>query len=143
MGETGRGELQADLGKLAGVILAQALREVVLEEPDFQRTVLGVAPFLIAASGFPIGDVAFGDSDAVFFESAANLGVRDVVAEHAVDHVAFEVREVGDFAVAGARLGFGSRQDSKLRAIANRIEECGIRSLFSLELRVHDRWCVA
>jgi hypothetical protein len=34
------------------------------------------------------------------------LGVRDVVAEHAVDHVADGVGETGDFAVAGAGSGW-------------------------------------
>jgi hypothetical protein len=35
-----------------------------------------------------------------FVESADDLGVRDVVAEHAVDHVAEGVGKAGDFAVA-------------------------------------------
>ena len=116
MGKTGRSELQADLGNLAGVVLAQVFDEVVLKEPDFERALLFGAPFLVAATGFPVGDVAFGDSDAVFFESPDNLGVRDVIPEHAVDHVAFGIREAGDFAVAGARLCFGGRKDFQVRS---------------------------
>ena len=135
MGETGRSELQADFGKLAGLVFAQAFGEVVLKKPDFQRPVLYGAPFLVAATGFSVGDVAFGDSETVFLESADNLGVRDVIAEHAVDHVEFGVREARDFAVAGAALGFGGREDLKLRGIA-------VRSLFGLELSIHDGWCV-
>ena len=116
----GRSELQADFGKLAGLVFAQAFGEVVLKEPDFEGAVLCGAPFPVAATSFPVGDVAFGDSDAVFFESADDLGVRDVIAEHTVDHVELGVREAGDFAVAGATLGFGGRQDMKLRGIAVR-----------------------
>jgi hypothetical protein len=37
-----------------------------------------------------------------FVESVDNLGVRDVVAKHAVDHVADGVGKAGDFAVASA-----------------------------------------
>src|SRR5260221_9189669 len=104
LGETGGSELQADFGELAGVVLAQVIREVVLEEPDFEGLVLFGAPFLVATARFPVGDVAFGDPDAVFVESADDVGVRDVVAKHAVDHVAFGISQAGDFAVEG--LGF-------------------------------------
>jgi hypothetical protein len=44
-----------------------------------------------------------------FVECIDDLGVGDVVAEHAVDHVADGVRESGDFAVAGAGLDTGCR----------------------------------
>jgi len=135
LGELGGSELKADFGELAGVIFAEVFEEVVLEEASFEGAVLFDAPVAIAAAGFPVGDVAFGDSDAVFFESADNLGVRDVIAEHAVDHVEFGVREAGDFAVAGATLGFGGREDLKLRGIA-------VRRLFGLELSFHDAWGV-
>jgi hypothetical protein len=37
-----------------------------------------------------------------FIESVDDLGMRNVVAEHAVDHVADGVGEAGDFAVASA-----------------------------------------
>jgi len=39
----------------------------------------------------------------VFVEGADDFGMGDIVAEHAVDHVAFEVGEAGDFAVAHLR----------------------------------------
>ena len=102
MGEMGRSELQADFGKLAGVVLAQVFGEVVLKKPDFQRPVLYGAPFLVAATGFPVGDVALGDDDADLVESVNDAGVGKIVAEHAIDHVALNIGQAGDFAVACA-----------------------------------------
>jgi len=58
------------------------------------------APITITATGFPIGDIALGDCDTVFVERADNSGMGNVVAEHAVDHVAEVIRKTGDFAVA-------------------------------------------
>jgi hypothetical protein len=43
-----------------------------------------------------------GEVELVFIECGDDLGMWDVVAEHAVDHVADGVGEAGDFAVAGA-----------------------------------------
>jgi hypothetical protein len=46
----------------------------------------------------------------VFLEGSDDFGMRDVVAEHAIDHVAFEVREARDFSVASELPGYsGSR----------------------------------
>ena len=60
----------------------------------------------MAAASHPVGDVAFGDCELEFIECFDNFGVGDVVAEHAVDHVADGVGEAGDFAVAGAGSGW-------------------------------------
>ena len=60
------------------------------------------APFLIAAAGLPIGDIAFGNVDAELVESADDFGIREVVEEHAVDQVALEFGQAGDFAIAYA-----------------------------------------
>ena len=76
--------------------------EIVLEEAGFEGAILRDAPVAIAAACFPVGNVAFGDFELEFVECVSDLGVRDVVAEHAVDHVADGVGEAGDFAVAGA-----------------------------------------
>ena len=100
LGEFGGSKLKADFGELAGVVGAEVREEVVLEEAGFEGAILSDAPVAIAAAGFPIGDVAFGDFEIEFVESADDLGVRDVVAEHAVDHVADGAGEAGDFAVA-------------------------------------------
>ena len=97
--------MKADFGKLAGVVFAEVLGKVVLEKAGFERAVLLDAPVAIAAARFPIRDVAFGDGDAVFVESADDFGMGNVVAEHAIDQVALSVREAGDFASAG--FGFG------------------------------------
>lgn len=104
LGEFGGGHLEADFGELGGVVGAEVREEVVLEEAGFECAVLGDAPVAIAATGFPVGNVAFGDSELEFVEGLDDLGVRDVVAEHAVDHVAGFEGEAGDFAVAGALL---------------------------------------
>ena len=45
-------------------------------------------------------DVALGDVKAAFIEGHDDFVVGQIVGEHAVDHVAFEFREVGDLAVA-------------------------------------------
>jgi len=102
LGELGGSELEADFGELAGVVFAEVFEEIVLEEAGFKGAILCDAPVAIAAAGFPVGDVAFGDFELEFIECVDDLGVRDVVAEHAVDHVADSVGEAGDFAVAGA-----------------------------------------
>jgi hypothetical protein len=104
--EMSGGELEADFGKLAGVSGAEVLDEVVLEKAAFESAVLFGAPIAIAAASFPVGDIALGDFDAVFVESANDSGLRDVIAEHAIDHVALWVREAGDF--ASSAFGFGS-----------------------------------
>ena len=74
--------------------------EVVLGEASFQSAVLLVAPFSITAACFPVGNVARGGCDPVFGEGFGDSGMGDVVAEHAVDHVANGIGEAGDFAVA-------------------------------------------
>ena len=102
LGELGGSELETDFGELAGVVFAEVFEEVVLEEASFEGAILCDAPVAIAAAGFPVGDVAFGDFELEFVERVGDLGVRDVVAEHAVDHVAEGVGEAGDFAVASA-----------------------------------------
>jgi hypothetical protein len=102
LGQFGGNELKADFGELAGVIFAEVFEEIVLEEAGFECAILCDAPVAIAATSFPVGDVAFGDSEVEFAEGVDDLRVRDVVAEHAVDHVADGVGEAGDFAVASA-----------------------------------------
>ena len=127
--------MQADFGELAGIVFAEVLGEIVLEDAVFQGAVHFGAPFFIAATGFPVGDIALGDDDAVFVESTDDFGIRNMVAEHAINHIALEVREVGDFAVAsefsgglpggsgwlldGCRvpLGGGAWKDLKLRGV--------------------------
>ena len=101
-GELGGNELKADFGELAGVVGAEVRKEVFLEETGFEGAILFGAPVAIAAASFPVGDVAFGDSEVEFFKCLDDLGVGDVVAEHAVDHVADGIGEASDFAVAGA-----------------------------------------
>jgi hypothetical protein len=100
LGELGGSELEADFGELAGVVFAEVFEEIVLQETGFECTILCDAPVAIAAAGFPVGDVAFGEFELEFVECVDDLRVRDVVAEHAVDHVAEGVGEAGDFAVA-------------------------------------------
>ena len=131
-------ELETDFGEMGGVGGAEVIGEVILAEACGDDAILFEPPIVVAATGFPVGDVAFGDLDAVFIESADNLGVRDVVPEHAVDHVAFGVREAGDFAVAGARPGFGGRKDLKLRASGGDLRFRVRGFEFRVKLGVHD-----
>ena len=100
LGELGGSKLKADFGELAGVVFAELFEEIVLEETGFECSLLSDAPVAIATPCFPVGDVAFGDFEMEFVESIDDLGVRNVIAEHAVDHVACAVGEAGDFAVA-------------------------------------------
>jgi hypothetical protein len=103
LGEFGGNKLEADFGELGGVVGAEVREEVVVEETGFEGAVLCDAPVTIATAGFPVGEVAFGDFELEFVEGLGDSGMGDVVAEHAVDHVARGERQVGDFAVAGAR----------------------------------------
>lgn len=100
LGELRGGELNADFGELGGVGGAEVFDEVVLEEVSFHSAVLLVAPIAIATAGFPVGDVALGNCNAVLVERADDFGMGDVVAEHAIHHVANGEWEAGDFAVA-------------------------------------------
>jgi len=63
LGELSGGELKADFGELAGVVFAEVFEEVVLKQASFEGAVLFDAPVAIAATSFPVGDVAFGDSE--------------------------------------------------------------------------------
>jgi len=74
---------------------------MILVEAVLEDVFLLHAPFEIT-TGRPVGDVAFGDFELEFIECVDDLGVGDVVAEHAVEHVADGVGKAGDFAVAGA-----------------------------------------
>jgi hypothetical protein len=99
-GKVSGGELKTDFGKVAGVVFAEVLNEVILEEPFLQGLVLLMAPLVVTAPGFPVGDVALGDADAVLAEGLDNFVVGNVIAKHAIDHVAFEVGKASDFAIA-------------------------------------------
>ena len=92
--------MEADFGELTGVVFAEVFEEVVLEKAGFECAILFDAPVAIAAAGFPVGDVAFGDFEIEFVERGDDLGMGDVVAEHAVDHVADGAGKAGNFAVA-------------------------------------------
>jgi len=48
--------LKADLGELAGIVLAEELDEVVLEQTVLESALLFEAPFFETAAGFPVGD---------------------------------------------------------------------------------------
>jgi hypothetical protein len=87
--ELSGGELKADLGNLAGVIFAEVIGEVVLMKANLNGVVLLGAPFFVTAAGFPVGDVAFGHSNAVFVEGTHDFSIRDIVTEHEIDHVSF------------------------------------------------------
>lgn len=92
--------MEADFGELGGVGGAEMLDEIVLEKTSFESAVLLGAPIAIAATGFPVGNVARSGCDTVFGESIGYFRMRNVVAKHAIDHVANGVGEAGDFAVA-------------------------------------------
>lgn len=126
-GDLGGGELEADLGQLGGVGNAEVLGEIVLEQAGIEGTIVFLAPFFIAATGFPVGNIAPGDLEAMFIQGTDDFVVGDIVAEHAIDHVAFEVGEPGNFAISGfgagsalwCRCGVGSGRGGR-RAILHR-----------------------
>jgi len=105
--QVGGGELKADLGELAGVVLAEELDKVILEQTVLESALLLEAPFFETAAGFPVGDVAGGDGNPDFGEGADDLFWGNVVLEHAVDHVALELGKAGDSAIAGADYDWG------------------------------------
>ena len=72
-------------------------------------------PFPVAAARFPVGNVANGYADAVFFESAADVIVGNVIAEQAIDQIALEVGQTGNFAVPGLLFGFRLRENCQRR----------------------------
>jgi len=102
LGEARRGDLKTDLWDVGGVVLAQKIDEVVLVKTEFEGMLLGQAPFLVAATDFPVGNVALGDDDVVFVESADNPRIGNVVSEQAVHHFPQVFGETSDLAVAGA-----------------------------------------
>src|SRR5436190_17195719 len=99
-GELGGGDLKAYLGDLGGVVLAEVIGEIILQVGELKLALLFGAPFLIAAASFPIGDVAFSDRNSFLVESSNDFGMGKVIVEHAVDQVALQFRETGDFTVA-------------------------------------------
>jgi len=78
MSELGGGDLETDFGKLAGVVFAEIIHEVILQAGEIELTLLFDAPFRVAATGFPIRDVAFGDVDIEFVQGSDNFGIGDV-----------------------------------------------------------------
>ena len=89
-GEVGSGGLKADFREFAGVMATEELGEVVLEDAEFQGAVLGGAPFLIAAAGFPVGDVTLSDAETRILRGPATIVLWGrLLAEHAIDQFAF------------------------------------------------------
>jgi hypothetical protein len=99
LGELGGDELKADFGELRSVGRAEMFQEIVLEESSLNGPVLFGAPIAIAAAGFPVRNVAWSGCDTVFGEGIGYFRMRDVVAKHAIDHVADGIGKAGDFAV--------------------------------------------
>jgi hypothetical protein len=98
--ELGSSELEADFGEMGGVGGAEVIGEVILAETFGDDAFLLESPVVVAAASFPVGDVADGDADAVFFDGIGDVRVGNVVLEHEVDHVADWFGKAGDFAVA-------------------------------------------
>ncbi len=67
----------------------------------------------------------------MFREGVDDLGVPDVIEEHAVDHVAFEDWEAGDFAVAADFPSSGRETDARLGARGQRLTQGNGRLRFS------------
>jgi hypothetical protein len=105
-GKTHGGKLKAEFGEFGGVVAAEKREHVVLVEAKGDGLILGHAPFPIAAAGFPVGDVAPGDFNADLLKRANDSVVRDIIAEHAIYHIAVKLWQPRDLAVAGS---FGGR----------------------------------
>jgi hypothetical protein len=93
-------ELETDFGEMGGVGGAKIIGEVVLSESSGDDAFLFESPLVIAAAGFPVGDVALRDADAVFLDGIGDIHVGNVILKHEVDHVAKRFGEAGDFAIA-------------------------------------------
>ena len=107
LGETCGRDLKADFRDFTGVFPAKKADEVVLMKVKSGGVILSKAPFLVAAAGLPVGDVADRDLDVVFVESLDDFLMGNVVAEHAVDHITQRTGQTGDLAAVSARDGVG------------------------------------
>jgi len=99
-GDVSGGELQANLGKLAGVAFAEKFEEIVLAEVCLESALLFHAPLLVTTASLPVGNIAGSDVNLVFLEGIDDFGMSEIIPQHAIDHVAFEIRQPGNFAVA-------------------------------------------
>jgi CBS domain-containing protein len=106
-GEGGSGRLEADFRDFRGVMATERFGEVVLESVEFEGVGLSGTPFSVAAVGFPIGDITFGDLEVAFLEGGDNFAVGEVIREHPIDHVAFGLGEVGNFTISGFAIWTG------------------------------------
>ena len=98
--ELGGGELETDFGEMGGVGGAEVIGEVILAEARGDDAFLFEPPIVVAAAGFPVGDVADCDANTMLCEGVGDIYVGNVVLKHEVDHVAKGFGEASDFAVA-------------------------------------------
>jgi hypothetical protein len=68
LGKPRGSDLQADLRNFTGVFPAEQGEEVVLANMEGRGMILSETPLLVAAPGFPIGDITLGDADVVFIQ---------------------------------------------------------------------------
>ena len=99
LGEARGHDLEADFRDLGGVV-AEEVGESILVQASLDEEGLVGAPLAIAAASGPIRDIAGSDSDAAFVEGLDDFVVGYGVGEHAIDHVALEFGQAGDFAIA-------------------------------------------
>jgi hypothetical protein len=139
LGDLGGSGLEADFGEVGGGVAAEVFNEVVLVEAGGDGEFLLESPFVVAAAGGPVGDVAFRDGDGVLGEGLDDLGVGDAVLEHAADQVAVGLGKAGDDAVAASFAESKSRlrvqrADDGTRAVGGgRRTEDGRRSFGNYE----------
>ena len=95
MRETGGGSLEADLGKVPGIVTTEEINELILVEAVLEDVLLGQAPFEVTAGG-PVGDVAFGGGITGLAEGSDDVFVRDIIPEHSIDHVMLEFGKTSD-----------------------------------------------
>src|SRR5205823_14410109 len=67
----------------------------------------------------PVRDIAPGGLNLEFVQGSDDFRIRDIVVEHAVDQVALEFGETGDFSIANATTG-QARQAAGAGSIYNR-----------------------
>ena len=101
-GKTHGGKLKADFRKFGGVFATEEREHVVLVEAQGDGLIFGHAPVPIPAAGFPVGDVAPGNFEADLLEGGNDSVVRDIVAEHAIYHVAVKLWQPRDLAISGS-----------------------------------------
>lgn len=102
------GELKANLRDPGRVVFTEVISQVILRPREMKLAFLFGAPVFVAASGFPVGDIALSDIDFVLTQGASDFRIANVFEKQIVDEVAVALGQASDLAVTRA-FGGGAR----------------------------------